>query len=149
MQKHTHVLVTTCTHRHTCIPTHLLNVLRTAEDAADKALDACGLPRHYLQTSHCFNDATHHTCCLLGPEVRLIYVTTTSCVCVCVCVCVQCMWVSRCASALFCSCLFMTLHTTLAAFSCMKGVACSWNDNRIYLHVCKSVLVHVPACVCV
>mmetsp|Transcript_57848 Transcript_57848/g.141878 ORF Transcript_57848/g.141878 Transcript_57848/m.141878 type:complete len:184 (-) Transcript_57848:59-610(-) len=37
---------------------------------SDEALDACGLPTGYYQTSHCFNDATHHTCCLLGPEAR-------------------------------------------------------------------------------
>jgi hypothetical protein len=32
-------------------------------------LDKCGLPlRDY--TSHCFNDNTHQTCCILGPEAR-------------------------------------------------------------------------------
>lgn len=34
------------------------------------AHEACGLPSDYLQTSHCFADATHHTCCMLGPEAR-------------------------------------------------------------------------------
>ena len=29
----------------------------------------CGLPT-YKYTSHCFNDKTHHTCCLLGKEAR-------------------------------------------------------------------------------
>ena len=32
-------------------------------------LKKCGLP-DIEQTSHCFNDATHHTCCLLGKEAR-------------------------------------------------------------------------------
>ncbi len=32
-------------------------------------LDKCGLPNNN-STSHCFNDETHHTCCLLGPEAR-------------------------------------------------------------------------------
>jgi hypothetical protein len=32
-------------------------------------LKKCGLPDGQ-QTSHCFNDATHHTCCLLGKEAR-------------------------------------------------------------------------------
>jgi hypothetical protein len=32
-------------------------------------LKKCGLP-DIAQTSHCFNDATHHTCCLLGKEAR-------------------------------------------------------------------------------
>jgi len=29
----------------------------------------CGLPSNN-KTSHCFADATHHTCCMLGPEAR-------------------------------------------------------------------------------
>ena len=29
----------------------------------------CGLP-DIPETSHCFADATHHTCCQLGPEAR-------------------------------------------------------------------------------
>ena len=29
----------------------------------------CGLPFHN-KTSHCFNDQTHHTCCLLGHSAR-------------------------------------------------------------------------------
>ena len=32
-------------------------------------LKKCGLP-NIEQTSHCFNDKTHHTCCLLGKEAR-------------------------------------------------------------------------------
>ena len=32
-------------------------------------LKKCGLPKNY-ETSHCFNDSTHHTCCMLGPEAR-------------------------------------------------------------------------------
>lgn len=30
----------------------------------------CGLPITN-ETSHCFNDDTHQTCCVLGPEARL------------------------------------------------------------------------------
>eukprot|EP00284_Hemiselmis_tepida_P009993 CAMPEP_0174931798 /NCGR_PEP_ID=MMETSP1355-20121228/34976_1 /TAXON_ID=464990 /ORGANISM="Hemiselmis tepida, Strain CCMP443" /LENGTH=202 /DNA_ID=CAMNT_0016178181 /DNA_START=8 /DNA_END=616 /DNA_ORIENTATION=+ len=36
----------------------------------DQVLNACGLPTGYVQTSHCFVDSTHHTCCVLGPEAR-------------------------------------------------------------------------------
>jgi hypothetical protein len=32
-------------------------------------LKKCGLP-DTMETSHCFNDATHHTCCLLGNDAR-------------------------------------------------------------------------------
>jgi hypothetical protein len=32
-------------------------------------LEKCGLP-DILETSHCFNDSTHHTCCMLGPQAR-------------------------------------------------------------------------------
>jgi len=32
-------------------------------------LERCGLPKT-KSTSHCFNDSTHHTCCMLGPEAR-------------------------------------------------------------------------------
>ena len=32
-------------------------------------LSICGLP-NYIQTSHCFNDFTHQTCCLLGHKAR-------------------------------------------------------------------------------
>jgi hypothetical protein len=32
-------------------------------------LKKCELP-NTMQTSHCFNDATHHTCCLLGNDAR-------------------------------------------------------------------------------
>lgn len=44
--------------------------LVAGDERADTALDACGMPRNYRPTSHCFNDRTHHTCCLLGPEAR-------------------------------------------------------------------------------
>lgn len=40
----------------------------SASKQQDIALDACGLPTDYRQTSHCFADSTHHTCCMLGPE---------------------------------------------------------------------------------
>ena len=32
-------------------------------------MEKCGLPDTY-ETSHCFNDSTHQTCCHLGPEAR-------------------------------------------------------------------------------
>jgi len=32
-------------------------------------LEKCGLP-DIPETSHCFNDSTHHTCCMLGPQAR-------------------------------------------------------------------------------
>jgi hypothetical protein len=32
-------------------------------------LNECGLPLTDY-TSHCFNDNTHQTCCILGPEAR-------------------------------------------------------------------------------
>mmetsp|Transcript_77704 Transcript_77704/g.126035 ORF Transcript_77704/g.126035 Transcript_77704/m.126035 type:complete len:213 (-) Transcript_77704:164-802(-) len=49
----------------------VVGVVKVAGDErADTALDACGMPRAYGPTSHCFNDRTHHTCCLLGPEAR-------------------------------------------------------------------------------
>ena len=30
----------------------------------------CGIPDSDMSTSHCFNDLTHQTCCLLGGEAR-------------------------------------------------------------------------------
>lgn len=30
----------------------------------------CGIPDNDMSTSHCFNDSTHQTCCLLGGEAR-------------------------------------------------------------------------------
>jgi hypothetical protein len=30
----------------------------------------CGLPANSFATKHCFNDVSHHTCCLLGPKAR-------------------------------------------------------------------------------
>ena len=35
----------------------------------EKLLEMCGLP-NIPQTSHCFNDSTHHTCCSLGVKAR-------------------------------------------------------------------------------
>ena len=32
-------------------------------------LNECGLPKDDM-TNHCFNDSTHHTCCMLGPKAR-------------------------------------------------------------------------------
>ena len=32
-------------------------------------LNLCGLPNKY-QTTHCYNDGTHHTCCMLGKKAR-------------------------------------------------------------------------------
>jgi hypothetical protein len=34
-----------------------------------KLLEKCGLP-DIPETSHCFSDSTHHTCCVLGEEAR-------------------------------------------------------------------------------
>ena len=34
-----------------------------------KLLNRCGLPDN-MNTSHCFSDSTHHTCCILGPKAR-------------------------------------------------------------------------------
>ena len=36
----------------------------------DKLMKMCGLPTNYDETSHCFADGTHQTCCMLGPEAR-------------------------------------------------------------------------------
>ena len=36
----------------------------------NKLLDMCKLPKNNYETSHCFNDSTHHTCCMLGPKAR-------------------------------------------------------------------------------
>lgn len=36
----------------------------------NKLLNECGLPTNYSNVNHCFNDSTHQTCCLLGPEAR-------------------------------------------------------------------------------
>lgn len=36
----------------------------------DKLLDMCQLPKNYAATSHCFNDNTHQTCCMLSPKTR-------------------------------------------------------------------------------
>jgi len=44
--------------------------LVAGDKRSDEALDACGLPIGYRPVGHCFNDRTHHTCCLLGPEAR-------------------------------------------------------------------------------
>ena len=35
-----------------------------------KLMEVCGMPQNYNPTSHCFNDSTHHTCCMLGPKAR-------------------------------------------------------------------------------
>ena len=35
----------------------------------ENLLNLCGLPNEY-QTSHCYNDGTHHTCCMLGKKAR-------------------------------------------------------------------------------
>jgi hypothetical protein len=42
---------------------------RVNNNSRKSLLKKCGLP-DVQQTSHCFNDATHHTCCLLGKEAR-------------------------------------------------------------------------------
>lgn len=35
-----------------------------------KLMNRCGLPMNYHETSHCFADGTHQTCCMLGPLAR-------------------------------------------------------------------------------
>ncbi len=35
-----------------------------------KLMSVCGMPQNDYATSHCFNDSTHHTCCMLGPKAR-------------------------------------------------------------------------------
>lgn len=35
----------------------------------NELLEKCNLP-NISSTSHCFNDDTHHTCCMLGPKAR-------------------------------------------------------------------------------
>lgn len=40
------------------------------ESNINKLLNSCDLPINYSPTSHCFNDSTHHTCCILGPKAR-------------------------------------------------------------------------------
>ncbi len=35
-----------------------------------KLKEMCGIPLNDPSTQHCFNDGTHQTCCLLGPEAR-------------------------------------------------------------------------------
>lgn len=35
----------------------------------NQLMNLCGLP-DVTYTSHCFNDNTHQTCCILGPEAR-------------------------------------------------------------------------------
>ena len=42
-----------------------INKLKTRK----KLLKKCGLP-DVPETSHCFSDRTHHTCCLLGSRTR-------------------------------------------------------------------------------
>tara|TARA_A100001388_G_scaffold248797_1_gene209085 strand:- start:391 stop:885 length:495 start_codon:yes stop_codon:yes gene_type:complete len=38
----------------------------------DKLMNVCGLPdvSNPVNTTHCFADSTHQTCCMLGPEAR-------------------------------------------------------------------------------
>lgn len=36
----------------------------------DKLMKMYGLPTNYNETSQCFADSTHQTCCMLGPEAR-------------------------------------------------------------------------------
>lgn len=43
---------------------------RNKKNKKGKLMEVCGLPKNYNPTSHCFNDSTHHTCCMLGPEAR-------------------------------------------------------------------------------
>tara|TARA_B110001469_G_C9647729_1_gene328448 strand:+ start:4804 stop:5553 length:750 start_codon:yes stop_codon:yes gene_type:complete len=36
----------------------------------DRLKEKCGLPTNYDRTNHCFNDNTHHTCCMIGSKTR-------------------------------------------------------------------------------
>ena len=38
-------------------------------DRRSELMKLCGLPE-ISETSHCFNDNTHQTCCILGPDAR-------------------------------------------------------------------------------
>ena len=40
------------------------------KDKIAKLKEKCGILQNRQATSHCFNDATHQTCCLLGPKAR-------------------------------------------------------------------------------
>lgn len=42
---------------------------RVSENVRKELLKKCGLP-DIPETSHCFNDSTHHTCCELGNKTR-------------------------------------------------------------------------------
>ena len=46
-----------------------MGVIETRMRTRKHLLDKCGLP-DVPQTSHCFADSTHHTCCMLGPKSR-------------------------------------------------------------------------------
>ena len=39
------------------------------QEIRKKLLKKCNLP-DIPETSHCFGDSTHHTCCLLGKQAR-------------------------------------------------------------------------------
>ena len=43
---------------------------KTTKNKRAKLMEVCGMPKNYNPTSHCFNDSTHHTCCMLGPKAR-------------------------------------------------------------------------------
>jgi hypothetical protein len=43
---------------------------KTSKNKRVKLMEVCGMPQNYNPTSHCFNDSTHHTCCMLGPKAR-------------------------------------------------------------------------------
>ena len=42
---------------------------KTPKKTRKELLNECGLP-DTGNTGHCFNDSTHHTCCMLGPKAR-------------------------------------------------------------------------------
>jgi len=43
--------------------------VRTRNNTRKHLLQKCGLP-DIAETSHCFADSTHHTCCMLGSKAR-------------------------------------------------------------------------------
>ena len=44
-------------------------IVRQSNKTRQKLLHQCGLP-DIPETSHCFNDSTHQTCCEIGPKAR-------------------------------------------------------------------------------
>ncbi len=52
------------------IPKFIQKIDNMSMGKRELLLRKCNLP-NTKNTSHCFNDNTHHTCCMLGPKARL------------------------------------------------------------------------------